>query len=168
MFTLIAMGTGVAYLYSMIATLAPGVFPPAFRGHNGAVAVFFEAAAVIAVLVLQSLSPARSTRPAASSCAPKRSAATPCWRRSSRWSRRRNAAARPIQRLADRVASWFAPTVIAVAVLAFAAWATFGPEPRFAFGLVAAVFVLIIACPCAPGLATPSSRPKCCPGGRAR
>lgn len=63
----------------------------------------------------------------------------------------------PIQRLADRVAGWFVPTVIAVALLAFAAWATFGPEPRVAFGLVAAVSVLIIACPCALGLATPMS-----------
>jgi Cu+-exporting ATPase len=65
--------------------------------------------------------------------------------------------AAPIQRLADQVAGWFVPLVIAVAVLAFAAWAIFGPEPRFAFGLVAAVSVLIIACPCALGLATPMS-----------
>ncbi|MGH6664934.1 MAG: copper-translocating P-type ATPase, partial [Pseudolabrys sp.] len=63
----------------------------------------------------------------------------------------------PIQRLADQVASWFVPAVIAAAVLAFIAWASFGPEPRFAFGLVAAVSVLIIACPCALGLATPMS-----------
>jgi heavy metal translocating P-type ATPase len=63
----------------------------------------------------------------------------------------------PIQRLADQVAGWFVPAVIAVALAAFAAWATFGPEPRFAFGLVAAVSVLIIACPCALGLATPMS-----------
>ena len=63
----------------------------------------------------------------------------------------------PIQRLADQVAGWFVPAVIAVAVLAFIAWAMFGPEPRFAFGLVAAVSVLIIACPCALGLATPMS-----------
>ena len=63
----------------------------------------------------------------------------------------------PIQRLADQVAGWFVPTVIAVALIAFAAWAMFGPEPRFAFGLVAAVSVLIIACPCALGLATPMS-----------
>ena len=63
----------------------------------------------------------------------------------------------PIQRLADQVSAWFVPTVIAVALLAFAAWAIFGPEPRFAFGLVAAVSVLIIACPCALGLATPMS-----------
>jgi Cu+-exporting ATPase len=63
----------------------------------------------------------------------------------------------PIQRLADRVAGWFVPAVIAAAVLAFAAWATFGPEPRLSFALVAAVTVLIIACPCALGLATPMS-----------
>jgi Cu+-exporting ATPase len=63
----------------------------------------------------------------------------------------------PIQRLADQVSGWFVPLVIAVAVLAFAAWAMFGPEPRFAYGLVAAVTVLIIACPCALGLATPMS-----------
>ena len=63
----------------------------------------------------------------------------------------------PIQRLADQVAGWFVPVVIAVAIAAFAAWAWFGPEPRMAFGLVAAVSVLIIACPCALGLATPMS-----------
>ena len=63
----------------------------------------------------------------------------------------------PIQRLADRVAGWFVPAVIAAALLAFAAWMTFGPEPRFTFALVAAVTVLIIACPCALGLATPMS-----------
>ena len=63
----------------------------------------------------------------------------------------------PIQRLADQVAGWFVPTVIVVAVVAFGAWALFGPEPRLAFGLVAAVSVLIIACPCAVGLATPMS-----------
>ncbi len=63
----------------------------------------------------------------------------------------------PIQRLADQVSAWFVPMVIAVALIAFVAWATLGPEPRFAFGLVAAVSVLIIACPCALGLATPMS-----------
>src|SRR6516162_5026738 len=61
----------------------------------------------------------------------------------------------PIQRLADRVAGWFVPLVIAVATAAFIAWSIWGPEPRFTFGLVAAVSVLIIACPCALGLATP-------------
>ena len=63
----------------------------------------------------------------------------------------------PIQRLADQVAGWFVPAVIAAALLAFAAWMMFGPEPRFTFALVAAVTVLIIACPCALGLATPMS-----------
>ncbi len=63
----------------------------------------------------------------------------------------------PIQRLADRVAGWFVPAVLAAAVLAFAAWSLWGPEPRFAYALVAAVSVLIIACPCALGLATPMS-----------
>ena len=63
----------------------------------------------------------------------------------------------PIQRLADQVSGWFVPAVIAVAVLAFAAWSMWGPEPRYAYGLVAAVAVLIIACPCALGLATPMS-----------
>src|SRR6059036_2911079 len=63
----------------------------------------------------------------------------------------------PIQRLADQVSGWFVPLVIAVALIAFGAWAWFGPEPRMAFGLVAAVSVLIIACPCALGLATPMS-----------
>jgi Cu+-exporting ATPase len=63
----------------------------------------------------------------------------------------------PIQRLADQVSGWFVPLVILVAVIAFIAWATFGPEPRLAYGLVAAVTVLIIACPCALGLATPMS-----------
>jgi Cu+-exporting ATPase len=63
----------------------------------------------------------------------------------------------PIQRLADQVAGWFVPMVIVVALVAFGAWALFGPEPKMAFGLVAAVSVLIIACPCALGLATPMS-----------
>src|ERR1700742_4901134 len=63
----------------------------------------------------------------------------------------------PIQRLADQVAGWFVPSVIAAAVVAFAVWAMFGPEPKLAYGLVAAVSVLIIACPCALGLATPMS-----------
>src|SRR5207253_2054965 len=63
----------------------------------------------------------------------------------------------PIQRLADQVAGWFVPAVIVIAVIAFAAWSLFGPEPRMAYGLVAAVGVLIIACPCALGLATPMS-----------
>src|SRR5690606_14415333 len=63
----------------------------------------------------------------------------------------------PIQRLADQVSGWFVPVVIACAILAFGVWALFGPEPRLALGLIAAVSVLIIACPCALGLATPMS-----------
>ena len=63
----------------------------------------------------------------------------------------------PIQRLADQVSAWFVPAVIAVAIVAFGAWAMFGPEPRLTYALVAAVSVLIIACPCALGLATPMS-----------
>ena len=63
----------------------------------------------------------------------------------------------PIQRLADVVAGWFVPAVVAVAVLSFIAWAVWGPSPAFAYGLIAAVSVLIIACPCALGLATPMS-----------
>ena len=63
----------------------------------------------------------------------------------------------PIQRLADQVSGWFVPAVIVVALLAFAAWAIWGPEPRLSYGLIAAVAVLIIACPCALGLATPMS-----------
>jgi Cu+-exporting ATPase len=63
----------------------------------------------------------------------------------------------PIQKLADQVSGWFVPAVIAIALLAFAAWGLFGPEPRFTYGLIAAVSVLIIACPCALGLATPMS-----------
>src|SRR3546814_4698509 len=63
----------------------------------------------------------------------------------------------PIQRMADQVSGWFVPVVMGVAVLAFVIWGVWGPEPRFAHGLIAAVSVLIIACPCALGLATPMS-----------
>src|SRR6201987_2332595 len=246
MFTLIAMGTGVAYVYSLIGTLAPQLFPATFRGHDGSVAVYFEAASVMTVLVLlgQVLElRAREATPGAIKAllrlAPKtarrigadgndheveidalavgdqlrvrpgekvpvdgiildgRSAldeslvtgeSMPVTKeigakviagtlnqsgsfvmRAERVGRdtllsqivqmvadaQRSRA--PIQRLADQVAGWFVPTVIVVAILAFAAWSIFGPEPRMAFGLVAAVSVLIIACPCALGLATPMS-----------
>ena len=246
MFTLIGMGTGVAYVYSLVATFAPGIFPHAFRGHDGQPAVYFEAAAVITVLVLVGQVLELRARDATSGAikallnlAPKTArrvtagggdeevslddvkvgdslrvrpgdkvpvdgtvlegrssldesmvtgesmpvtkekdarviggtlnASGSFVMRADRIGRdtllsqivqmvataQRSRA--PIQRLADRVAGWFVPTVIAVALIAFAAWATFGPEPRFAFGLVAAVSVLIIACPCALGLATPMS-----------
>jgi Cu+-exporting ATPase len=246
MFTLIAMGTGVAYVYSLVATLAPGSFPATFRSHGGAVAVYFEAAAVITVLVLLGQVLELRAREATSGAikallqlAPKtarridasgidhevqidslkvgdtlrvrpgekvpvdgvilegRSSldealvtgeSMPVTRdaggkviagtlnQSGSFVMRADKVGRdtllsqivqmvaqaqrsraPIQRTADRVAGWFVPAVILVALLAFAAWAVFGPEPRLAFGLVAAVSVLIIACPCALGLATPMS-----------
>jgi len=245
MFTLIAMGTGVAWLYSVVATVAPGVFPAAFRGHSGAVAVYFEAAAVITVLVLLGqvlelrareatsgairalidLAPKTARRmrdgaeedialdevavgdilrvrpgekvpvdgivtegrssldesmvtgesmpvtkePGAKVIAGTLNATGSVLMRAEKVGRdtmlaqivQMVAAAQrsraPIQRLADRVSAWFVPLVIAAALLAFAAWAVFGPEPRFAYALVAAVTVLIIACPCALGLATPMS-----------
>ncbi|MGY8710534.1 heavy metal translocating P-type ATPase [Bradyrhizobium sp. 18BD] len=246
MFTLIAMGTGVAYVYSLIGTIAPQIFPETFRGHGGAVAVYFEAAAVITVLVLLGqvlelrardatsgaikallqLAPKTARRvddsgseheveidtlhagdrlrvrpgekvpvdgiilegrssldeslvtgesmPVTKETGAKVIAGT--LNQSGSFIMRADKVGRdtllsqivqmvadaqrsraPIQRLADQVAGWFVPTVIVVAIAAFAAWAWFGPEPRLAFGLVAAVSVLIIACPCALGLATPMS-----------
>ena len=246
MFTLIAMGTGVAYVYSLAATFAPGIFPDAFRGHGGAPATYFEAASVITVLVLMGQVLELRAREATSGAiralldlAPKtarrvkddgsdeevsldavhsgdrlrvrpgdkvpvdgivlegRSAldksmvtgeSMPVTKekdsrviggtinKSGSFIMRADKVGRdtllsqivqmvasaqrsraPIQRLADQVSAWFVPAVIAVALIAFAAWAAFGPEPRFAYGLVAAVSVLIIACPCALGLATPMS-----------
>ena len=245
MFTLIAMGTGVAYLYSVVATLAPQLFPPAFRDMHGAVAVYFEAAAVITVLVLLGqvlelraraqtsgairallgLAPKTARRVADHGDedvaidaiavgdrlrvrpgekipvdgvvieghtavdesmvtgesmpvskaegdrliggtvnqsgglimrAEKIGRDTMLARIVDQVAKAQRSRA-PIQRLADQVAGWFVPAVILAALLAFAAWATFGPEPRFTFALVAAVTVLIIACPCALGLATPMS-----------
>jgi Cu+-exporting ATPase len=246
MFTLIAMGTGVAYGYSLVGTIAPDIFPATFRGHGGAVSVYFEAAAVITVLVLLGQVLELRAREATSGAikallqlAPKTArlvdavgadhevqidslkvgdtlrvrpgekvpvdgvilegrssideslvtgesmpvtkesgdkviAAT--LNQSGGFVMRADKVGRdtllaqivqmvaqaqrsraPIQRLADRVAGWFVPTVIVVALAAFGAWAWFGPEPKMAFGLVAAVSVLIIACPCALGLATPMS-----------
>ena len=246
MFTLIAIGTGVAWLYSVIAVLAPQVFPPAFRDAQGAVAVYFEAAAVITVLVLLGqvlelrareqtsgairalldLAPKTARRVTAQGAdeevpleaivvgdhlrvrpgekVPVDGVVTegrstldesmvtgesmPVTKdvgarviagtinRSGGFVMRADKVGRdtmlsqivqmvaaaqrsraPIQRLADRVSGWFVPAVIVVAALAFAAWAIYGPEPRFSFGLIAAVTVLIIACPCALGLATPMS-----------
>jgi Cu+-exporting ATPase len=247
MFTLIAMGTGVAYAYSLVATFLPGIFPQAFRGsHRGAPSTYFEAASVITVLVLMGQVLELRAREATSGAiralldlAPKtarrvkddgsdeeasldeihagdrlrvrpgdkvpvdgvvlegRSAvdesmitgeSMPVTRekdspviggtlnKSGSFVMRADRIGRdtllsqivqmvasaqrsraPIQRLADQASAWFVPAVIAVAIAAFAAWAMFGPEPRFAYGLVAAVSVLIIACPCALGLATPLS-----------
>jgi Cu+-exporting ATPase len=246
MFTLIAMGTGVAWTYSVVATLAPGVFPSAFRGHDGAAPVYFEAAAVITVLVLLGqvlelrarertggairalldLSPKTARKifadggehdiglaevavgdrlrvrpgekiPVDGALIEGASAVDESMvtgesmpvakqvgakliggaingtggfvMRAERVGRdtvlaqivdmvaKAQRSRAPVQRLADQVSGWFVPFVIAVAALAFLAWSLFGPEPRFGFGLVAAVSVLIIACPCALGLATPMS-----------
>ena len=246
MFTLIGLGTGVAWIYSVVATVAPGVFPSAFRAMNGAAPVYFEAAAAItalallgqvlelrarertggAIRALLDLAPKRARRvrqdggeeevaldgvavgdrlrvrpgekiPVDGAIVEGASAvddslvtgeSMPVAKavgdrviggalngsgafvmRADRVGRdtvlaqivdlvaQAQRSRAPIQRLADQVSGWFVPLVVVVAVLAFAAWASFGPEPRFAYGLVAAVSVLIIACPCALGLATPMS-----------
>ncbi len=245
MFTLIALGTGTAYLYSAVATLFPDVFPPSFRGPQGEVAVYFEAAAVITVLVLlgqvlelRARAKTSSAIKALLGLAPKtarvirdgneediplelvhpgnrirvrpgeqvpvdgklleggssvdesmitgepipvekvvgspvtggtvngtgtfimqaervgrETVLAQIVRMVSEAQRTRA----PIQRLADVVASYFVPIVILVAVSTFIVWALMGPEPRMAYALVNAVAVLIIACPCALGLATPMS-----------
>ena len=246
MFTLIAMGTGAAWVYSVVATAAPGLFPATYRSDGGAVAVYFEAAAVITVLVLlgqvlelrareQTGGAIRALLDLAPKTArriegegnevdvPLEAVVVGDWLRVrpgekvpvdgkliegrssvdesmitgesmpvtkeagdhliggtvnktggfvmeagkvgrdtmlSRIVRMVGEAQRsraPIQRLADEVSGWFVPAVIATAVAAFATWMWLGPEPRFIHGLVAAVAVLIIACPCALGLATPMS-----------
>jgi len=246
MFTLITMGTGVAYCYSVVAAIAPQIFPPQFRDSHGAVALYFEAAAVITVLVL--LGQVLELRARASTSdairelidlAPKSARridadgseadvpldavavgdrlrvrpgekipvdgnviegsssvdesmitgeAMPTMKevgaaliggtinRTGSFVMQADrtgsdgmlahivemvAAAQrsraPIARLADQVSAWFVPAVVLTALLAFVAWAVFGPQPRFVYALVAAVSVLIIACPCALGLATPMS-----------
>jgi Cu+-exporting ATPase len=246
MFTLIAMGTGVAYAYSVVALLAPGIFPAELRGRGGAVPVYFEAAAIITVLVLLGQVLELRARAATSGAiralldlAPQTARrlredgsdeevsldviaigdrlrvrpgekvpvdgvviegrstvdesmvtgeSMPVTKevdstviagtlnRSGSFVMRADKVGSdtllarivqmvaqaqrsraPIQRLADQVSGWFVPLVIAVALVAFVAWASFGPQPRLAYGLVAAVSVLIIACPCALGLATPMS-----------
>ena len=246
MFTLVAMGTGTAFVYSVVAVLFPGLFPPSFRTHGGAVPVYFEAAAVITTLVLlgqvlelrargktndalkKLLNRAPKTarllredgserdvpldevnvgdrlrvRPGekvpvdgevvegSSSVDESMISGEPIPVEKTAGDRviggtingigglilkaehvgsetmlsrivqmvseaQRTRA--PIQRLADVVAGYFVPIVVLVAVLTFAAWSVFGPEPRMAYALVNAVAVLLIACPCALGLATPMS-----------
>ncbi|MBW8724416.1 MAG: copper-translocating P-type ATPase [Inquilinus limosus] len=246
MFTLIALGTGAAWLYSLVAALVPGLFPDGFRGMDGTVAVYFEPAAVITVLVLLGqvlelrarertggairalldLAPklARRVRddgsdeeiplehvhagdrlrvrpgdkvpvdgtvdeghsavdesmitgepiPVEKGAGDKviggtingtggfvlraeRVGSETVLARIVEMVGQAQRSRAPIQRLADKVSGWFVPLVVAVAVLAFAAWAAWGLSPALAYGLVAAVSVLIIACPCALGLATPMS-----------
>jgi P-type Cu+ transporter len=247
MFTLIAMGTGIAFAYSAVATLAPGIFPPAVRGPDGAVAVYFEAACGITTLVLLGqmlelraraatsgairalidLAPKTARRlrgdgagdeevlvnvvvpgdqlrvrpdekvpvdgeviegrstvdesmvtgesmPVAKAAGAKVVGGT--LNQTGSFVMRADKVGRatllaqivdlvaaaqrsraPIQRVADQVSHWFVPAVMLAALAAFSAWAAFGPEPRLAHALIAAVSVLIIACPCALGLATPMS-----------
>ncbi|MGO9647684.1 MAG: heavy metal translocating P-type ATPase [Terriglobales bacterium] len=243
MFTLIAMGTGVAYLYSLAATLEPGIFPEAFRGMEGTPPVYFEAAAAIVTLVLLGqvlelrarshtgaairallgLSPktARIVRDGKDEDVPldqvqagdrlrvrpgekipvdgvvlegsssvdesmitgepipvekppgsrvvgatmngtgsfvmraERVGSETLLARIVQMVSQAQRSRAPIQRLADRVAGWFVPAVIGIAVATFVVWSFFGPQPRLAHALVNAVAVLIIACPCALGLATP-------------
>lgn len=246
MFTLIAMGIGVSWAYSMVATLVPALFPAAFKNAEGFVAVYFEAAAVITTLVLLgqvlelkareqtgsairallNLAPERAHRigtegleeevsldkvqvgdllrvrpgekvpvdgevmegqsyidesmvtgepmPVSKEVGAKVIGATMNQTGSfvmkalhvgsdtmlSRIVQMVSDAQRsraPIARLADKVSSWFVPVVLLIAVLAFIGWALVGPQPSLSYGLIAAVSVLIIACPCALGLATPMS-----------
>lgn len=246
MFTLIALGTGAAYLDSVAATLVPQIFPASFRDARGAVATYFEAAAVITTLVLLgqvlelrarrqtsgairallNLAPKQAHRIApdgtetdvpldllkvgdrlrvrpgesvpvdgvlresASAVDESMVSGEPMPVEKTAGDKvtggtlntsgsfvmeaqhvgnetflaqvvklvgeaQRSRA--PMQRLADKVAAYFVPAVVAAAVLAFAGWAFFGPQPRLAHALIAGVAVLIIACPCALGLATPMS-----------
>ena len=246
MFTLISLGTGSAYVASVMATLVPGRFPPSFRSEDGQVAVYFEAAAVITILVLLGqvlelrsrqragaairellqLAPAIAhrvvagghdediplsevhvgdhlrVRPGEKIPVDGRILEGTSWVDESmltgearpvrkekedtvtgatlnsaggfvmealkvgtdtvlaRIVRLVGEAQRtrpPIQQLADRVSAWFVPAVVAAALATFAAWALLGPEPRLVHALLSSVAVLIIACPCALGLATPMS-----------
>src|SRR2546426_3000926 len=246
MFTLIALGVGTAYVYSVMATLFPGLFPASFRGHTGEVPVYFEAAAVITVLVLlgqvlelRARSQTSGAIRALLGLAPKsarliredgresdvpldqvkpgdrlrvrpgekvpvdgvgleghssvdesmvtgepipvekepgsrvtggtvngtgsfvmraeRVGSDTLLAQIVRMVSEAQRSRAPIQRLADQVSAYFVPAVVLVAVLTFVGWALWGPEPRLAYGLVNAVAVLIIACPCALGLATPMS-----------
>jgi Cu+-exporting ATPase len=246
MFTLISIGTGVALIYSLVATWAPQIFPDAFRQADGSVAVYFEAAAVIVVLVLLGqvlelrarektsgaikalldLAPATARKldddggesdvsldqvkvgdrlrvrpgdkvpldgeilegrsnideslvtgePLAISKKTGDQVIGGSMNQQGSFIMRADKVGRdtmlsqivqmvanaqrsraPIQGLADKVAGWFVPVVIVIAVIAFIAWSAVGPTPPMAYGLIAAVSVLIIACPCALGLATPMS-----------
>jgi Cu+-exporting ATPase len=244
MFTLIALGVGAAYVYSIVATVAPGLFPTSFRSHGGEIGLYYEAAAIITALVLlgqvlelRARSQTSSAIKALLGLAPKTArrieaggtehdvpiehvqpgdllrvrpgekipvdgvvtegtsavdesmvTGEPIPAEKTEGNRvtggtvngtggfmmraervggdtllaqivhmvgeaQRSRA--PIQRLADTVSSYFVPAVVGVAVMTFVVWAVLGPEPRMAYAIVNAVAVLIIACPCALGLATP-------------
>ena len=246
MFTLIGLGVGVAYIYSLVALLAPDLFPPAFRDHHGEISVYFEAAAVITTLVLLGQMLELKARAETSGAiralldlAPKTArkleadgserdvllelvakadrlrvrpgdtvpvdgtiaegSATldesmitgeslPLAKRAGdkvtggtlnqdgsfvmtaervgsdtllaqivRLVAEAQRSQAPVQRLVDKVSAWFVPAVVLVAVATFVVWALVGPDPKLAHALVNAVAVLIIACPCALGLATPMS-----------
>jgi P-type Cu+ transporter len=246
MYTLIALGIGVAFGYSTVALLAPGIFPSAFRDPTGRVGLYFEAAATIAVLVLLGevlqlrareatsgairalleLAPRTATRlrtegedehipldqvqhgdrlrvrpgekvPVDGVVVEGRSSvdeslvtgeplpvekhpgdtvtggtingtgsfvmraervgSETLLARIVQMVAEAQRTRAPIQNLADRVSSWFVPTVVGIALVAFVVWSVYGPPPAMAFALVSAVSVLIIACPCALGLATPMS-----------
>jgi len=245
MFTLVALGTGAAFVYSTVAGIAPGIFPDAFRGHRGGVELYFEASAAIVVLVLLGqmlelrardrtsdalrelldLAPKTARRitaagdedvlldaivagdslrvrpgekipvdgrvadgygsvdesmvtgepfpvakgegdtviggtlngPGSLVIVAETVGADTMLSRIVQLVAEAQRSRAPIQRLVDVVAAWFVPAVVTVAVLTFIAWTLWGPAPSLAFALVAAVSVLIVACPCALGLATPMS-----------
>src|SRR2546422_933110 len=148
MFTLIGLGIAVASAYSVIAVLVPQIFPAAFRDPMGNVPVYFEAAAVITTLVLLGQVLELKARSATSAAIKALLGLAPKTAQRSR---------APIQKLADVVSGYFVPAVILIAIVTFLVWATFGPQPRMAYAIINAVAVLIIACPCALGLATPMS-----------
>jgi len=211
MFTLIAIGVGTAFVYSAVAMLSPGIFPPAMQSHGG-VGIHFEAAAVIVVLVLLGqVLELRARSRTGSAIKTLLNLAPPIARRIAKSGDEEipleqvhagdllrvrpgdkvtggtvngtggfivraekvgrdtllaqivnmvaeaQCSRAPIQGMADKVAGYFVPAVVAMAILTFALWMWFGPEPRLVFAIVNAVAVLIIACPCALGLATPMS-----------
>src|SRR5207249_2060188 len=157
MFTLIGLGTGVASADSVVATVAPRLFPAAFRGSEGEVPVYFEVAAVITVLVLLGQVLELKARGRTSQAIRVLLGLQPkTARRLTEDGQEADVPLEAIQ-VGDRLSAYFVPAVVVVAALTFGIWALFGPEPRLAHALVNAVAVLIIACPCALGLATPMS-----------
>src|SRR6266576_2200195 len=169
MFTLIGLGTGAAYFESVIATFFPQVFPASFRGMDGGAPVYFEGASAIdeSMVTGEPMPVEKSTGDKVTGgtlntsgsfiMEAERVGSETMLAQIVKLVGEAQRSRAPMQRLADRVGAYFVPAVIVVAILAFAGWILFGPEPRFAHALVAAVSVLIIACPCALGLATPMS-----------